>query len=95
MRERLVLRVMEDNRRSQQKGAAPNGAALMPISLKIRDTESPLEEGGVFELSLDGHSAATIAEQTGLSVASVYTLRKRVKKRLYLEIRAVAAELEP
>lgn len=49
----------------------------------------------VFELGLDGHSAATIAQQTGLSVASVYTLRKRVKKRLYLEIRAVAAELEP
>lgn len=49
----------------------------------------------VFELSLDGHSAATIAEQTKLSIASVYTLKKRVKKRLYLEIRAVAAELEP
>ncbi|MEP4077271.1 RNA polymerase sigma factor [Haloferula sp.] len=49
----------------------------------------------VFELGLDGHSAATIAQQTGLSVASVYTLRKRVKKRLYLEIRAVVAELEP
>lgn len=49
----------------------------------------------VFELGLDGHSAATIAEETKLSVASVYTLKKRVKKRLYLEIRAVVAELEP
>ncbi len=49
----------------------------------------------VFELGLDGRSAAEIAEQTGLSVASVYTLRKRVKKRLYLEIRALVAELEP
>ncbi len=49
----------------------------------------------VFELGLDGLSAAEIAERTGLSVASVYTLRKRVKKRLYLEIRAVVAELEP
>ena len=49
----------------------------------------------VFELGLDGRSAAEIAESTGLSVASVYTLRKRVKKRLYLEIRALVAELEP
>lgn len=49
----------------------------------------------VFELSLDGLPAAEIAEHTGLSIASVYTLRKRVKKRLYLEIRALVAELEP
>lgn len=49
----------------------------------------------VFELGLDGLSAAEIAEKTELSVSSVYTLRKRVKKRLYLEIRAVVAELEP
>lgn len=49
----------------------------------------------VFELGLDGLSAAEIADRTGLSVSSVYTLRKRVKKRLYLEIRALVAELEP
>jgi RNA polymerase sigma-70 factor (ECF subfamily) len=49
----------------------------------------------VFELGLDGCSGAEIAAQTGLSISSVYTLRKRVKKRLYLEIRAVVAELEP
>ena len=49
----------------------------------------------VFELGLDGRSAADIAERTGLSVSSVYTLRKRVKKRLYLEIRALVADLEP
>ncbi len=49
----------------------------------------------VFKLGLDGHSAAAIAERTGLSVSSVYTLRKRVKKRLYLEIRALISELEP
>ncbi len=48
----------------------------------------------VFELGLDGHSASRIAEKTGLSVASVYTLRKRVKKRLYLEVRALTADLE-
>ena len=48
----------------------------------------------VFELTLDGLSAAEIAESTGLSVSSVYTLTKRVKKRLYLEIRAITAELE-
>lgn len=49
----------------------------------------------VFELGLEGLSAAKISEETGLSVASVYTLRKRVKKRLYLEIRSLTAELEP
>jgi RNA polymerase sigma-70 factor (ECF subfamily) len=48
----------------------------------------------VFELGMDGMPASEIAEQTGLSISSVYTLRKRVKKRLYLEIRALAAELE-
>ncbi|MEN8695205.1 MAG: RNA polymerase sigma factor [Akkermansiaceae bacterium] len=48
----------------------------------------------VFEMSLDGHSAATIAEKTNLAIASVYTLKKRVKKRLYLEIRQITAELE-
>ena len=48
----------------------------------------------VFELSLDGHSAAHIAEKTKLTIASVYTLKKRVKKRLYLEIRQLASELE-
>lgn len=48
----------------------------------------------VFELGLDGHSAADIAEKTKLTVATVYTLKKRVKKRLYLEIRQLASELE-
>jgi len=48
----------------------------------------------VFEMGMDGMLAADIAQQTGLSVSSVYTLRKRVKARLYREIRAVAAELE-
>jgi len=47
-----------------------------------------------FEMGLDGMSGAAIAEATGLSVASVYTLRKRVKKRLYLEVRALTEELE-
>lgn len=49
----------------------------------------------VFELGMEGLSAADVAEKTGLTVASVYTLRKRVKKRLYLEIRGLVAELEP
>ncbi|MGJ8725771.1 MAG: RNA polymerase sigma factor [Roseibacillus sp.] len=48
----------------------------------------------VFELGLDGHSAAQIAEKTKLTVATVYTLKKRVKKRLYLEIRNLTSELE-
>ncbi|MEI6890905.1 MAG: sigma-70 family RNA polymerase sigma factor [Pontiella sp.] len=49
----------------------------------------------VFEWGLDGLPASEIAEKTGLTISSVYTLRKRVKKRLYLEIRARVAELEP
>lgn len=47
-----------------------------------------------FEMGLDGSSGAEIAEATGLSVSSIYTLRKRVKKRLYLEVRALTTELE-
>ena len=49
----------------------------------------------VFELGLDGVPVEEIAKQTNLSTASVYTLRKRVKKRLYLEIRSLIQELEP
>ncbi len=48
----------------------------------------------VFELGLDGHCAADIAAKTQLTIATVYTLKKRVKKRLYLEIRKLSAELE-
>jgi len=49
----------------------------------------------VFELGLDGLSTDEIAKHTGLTISSVYTLRKRVKKRLYLEIRALTAQMEP
>lgn len=48
----------------------------------------------VFELGLNGCPAADVAEQTGMAIASVYTMRKRVKKRLYQEIRIITAELE-
>lgn len=48
----------------------------------------------VFELGLQGKPAKEIAEQTGLTTASVYTLRKRVKRSLYLEVQAVIQELE-
>lgn len=48
----------------------------------------------VFELSLDGNSAKEIARITGLSIASVYTLRKRVKKRLHVEILTITENLE-
>ncbi|QDV63569.1 RNA polymerase sigma factor [Crateriforma conspicua] len=48
----------------------------------------------VFQRGLDGQSADEIAAATGLSVASVYTLRKRVKKRLYVEIRALETEMK-
>lgn len=49
----------------------------------------------VFELGLDGLTSAEIAEQTGLALSSVYTLRKRVKKRLYLELLELTEDLEP
>lgn len=49
----------------------------------------------VFELGLDGLSAAEISVKTGLTVASIYTLRKRVKKRLYLEVLEITENLEP
>lgn len=48
-----------------------------------------------FELSLEGLSSAEIAEKTGLTIASVYTLRKRVKKRLYYETMQLTSDLEP
>lgn len=48
----------------------------------------------VFQLGLDGNSPEEIVKRTGLTIASVYTLRKRVKKRLYLEIRAISCDLE-
>lgn len=47
-----------------------------------------------FELGLSGSNAAEIASTTGLSVASVYTLRKRVKRSLLLEVRSLVKELE-
>lgn len=48
----------------------------------------------VFELGLKGYSAEQVAAQTGLQVSTVYTLRKRVKKRLYVQIRSLIADLE-
>ncbi|MBK1877714.1 RNA polymerase sigma factor [Pelagicoccus mobilis] len=49
----------------------------------------------VFEMGLDGVSAGDIAEKTGLTISTVYSLRKRVKKRLSEEIYELKAELEP
>ncbi len=49
----------------------------------------------VFQLSLDGLGASEIAEKTGLTISTVYTLKKRVKKRLYLEILDLTSDLEP
>ncbi|MDF7799229.1 sigma-70 family RNA polymerase sigma factor [Pontiellaceae bacterium B1224] len=48
----------------------------------------------VFEMGLEGLSAPEIAEQTGLTVPSVYKLRTRVKRKLFLEVRALTEELE-
>jgi RNA polymerase sigma factor (sigma-70 family) len=48
----------------------------------------------VFELGLDGVPQEEICRRTGLTPSSAYTLRKRVKKRLILEIRSLVNELE-
>lgn len=48
----------------------------------------------VFKLSMEGVSTEAIAERTGLTVASVYTLRKRVKQRFYEQIRVLKDTLE-
>lgn len=48
----------------------------------------------VFELGLEGLSAEAVSERIGLSVSTIYTLRKRVKQRLYTEIRSLKSELE-
>lgn len=48
----------------------------------------------VFELGLKGYTAEQVAEHTELKVSTVYTLRKRVKKRLYVQIRSLIADLE-
>lgn len=48
----------------------------------------------VLEMDLQGMPTADIAERTELAVSSVYTLRKRVKQSLLMEVRAVIRELE-
>lgn len=48
----------------------------------------------VFELGLEGKAAPEIAELTGLTVTSVYKLRTRVKRKLFLEVRSLTEELE-
>lgn len=48
----------------------------------------------VFELGLEGVSAAEIAERLHLAVDSVYTLKNRVKSRFIKEVNAVMREVE-
>ena len=67
------------------------------IANMAMDRVRPLFKGQalkVFKLGLEGRPVEEISKLTGLTRASVYTLKKRVKKRLYLEIRAISYELE-
>lgn len=48
----------------------------------------------VFELSITGKSNKEISEETGLALSSVTTLKKRVKRSLLAEVRAVVNDLE-
>ena len=102
--DRKYLRIFESEQTTALAGHTPDLAHLIEeewstyvASLAMTRVREVFQGNAieVFELALDGHSAAAIAERTGLSVASVYTLNKRVKKRLYLEIRALSSELEP
>lgn len=102
--QRKYLRVLEDEQAADHDGQMPEISQLIETEWSTYIANLAMErvkevfQGQaiqVFELGLDDHSAAEIAERTGLSISSVYTLRKRVKKRLYLEIRAISTELEP
>ena len=48
----------------------------------------------VFLLDMEGCSASEISEQTGLEVASVYTIRKRIKHTLKAELENLIADFE-
>jgi len=48
----------------------------------------------VFQFGLKGLSAAEIAERLDMEVSSVYTIRKRLKKSLSMELEAIKADLE-
>jgi len=48
----------------------------------------------VFDLGLQGYNTKEIAEMTGLTTGSVYTLRRRVKKSFTLEAKSLIANLE-
>jgi len=48
----------------------------------------------VFRLGLEGKSAHEIAEEVGIKVDSVYTLRKRVRLTLTSEFESIRADLE-
>ncbi|MGJ8678677.1 MAG: RNA polymerase sigma factor [Akkermansiaceae bacterium] len=48
----------------------------------------------VFEMALEGKTAQATAEELNITVDSVYILRKRVKRNMLLEVRALIEELE-
>jgi len=49
----------------------------------------------VFEMDLDDASNDEIVSKTGLTIASVYTLRMRVRKSLLNELDSIRSHLEP
>ena len=54
-------------------------------------TESAIK---VFELSLEGMDANEIAQKLDIAINSVYSFKNRVKRSLFLEVRALIKELE-
>jgi len=66
------------------------------MNLACKRIEEGYSGGGlsVFKLSLEGKSAPEISELLDLPLHTVYTLKKRTKKRIIREVRALSAELE-
>lgn len=66
------------------------------VNLACERIEESYTGGGlkVFKLSLEGKAAPEIADLLSLPLNSVYTLKKRTKKRIIREVRALSEELE-
>jgi len=67
---------------------------LIDIALKIIKEKYKGKAYEVFKLDLSGKPAEFIAKETGLTIASVYTFRKRIKNTLDSELMAIKRDLE-
>jgi len=86
-------RALEDNSFEDYANREWEGFILTKAIERIKMSRSG-KAAEVFELGLEGLSANAIAEKLGLEVASVYTIRKRIKKTLNDELEALKRDLE-